>query len=108
MLALRHFDGRRYDLYAGVVMNDHVHALLQLLENRRLQDLVHSWKSFTAHNFRGDCGRKIPIWQEEYFDRIIRDEQDFLEKAQYILNNPLKRWPWIEEYPWVWVKQELP
>ena len=108
MSALRHFDGRRYHLYAGVVMNDHVHAMLQLLENRRLQDLVHSWKSFTAHTFRRDYGRKIPFWQEEYFDRIIRDEQEFREKAQYILNNPLKRWPWIEDYPWVWVKQELP
>jgi putative transposase len=105
MTALRYFDGRRYELYAGVVMNDHVHALVKPLEDYRLQKLVHSWKSFTAHELRRDSGKKL--WQEEYFDRIVRDEQEFLNKARYILNNPLSRWPEMEEYPWVWVKQEL-
>jgi len=105
MAALRHFDGRRYELYAGVVMDDHVHALVKPLEDYRLQKLVHSWKSFTAHELRRDSSNKL--WQEEYFDRIVRDEKEFLDKAQYILNNPLNRWPEMEEYPWVWVKQDL-
>lgn len=39
--------------------------------------------------------------QDEYFDRIVRDEAELLEKAQYIINNPFKVWPEIEEYPWV-------
>jgi hypothetical protein len=30
----------------------------------------------------------------------MRDDAEFLEKAQYILNNPRKRWPEVEEYPW--------
>ena len=105
MAALRYFDGRRYELYACVVMNDHVHALVKPLEDYRLQKLVHSWKSFTAHELRSDSSKKL--WQEEYFDRIVRDEKEFLNKAQYILNNPLSRWPEIEEYPWVWVKQDI-
>jgi hypothetical protein len=49
----------------------------------------------------------VSIWQEEYFDRIVRDEKEFLDKVQYILNNPLKRWPEMEGYPWVWVKKDL-
>jgi len=106
MSALRHFDGSRYELYACVVMDDHVHVLIKPLESYRLQQLIHSWKSFTAHKFRQDYGRKAPIWQEEYFDRIVRDEKEFLDKTQYILNNPLKRWPEMEEYSWVWVKQD--
>ena len=105
MSALRHFDGSRYELYAYVVMDDHVHALVEPLEDYRLQKLVHSWKSFTAHNLRRDSSRRV--WQEEYFDRIVRDEKEFLDKAQYILNNPLKRWPEMEGYPWVWVKPDL-
>lgn len=105
--ALNHFDGLRYELSACVVMDDHVHALVKPLGDYRLEKLVHSWKSFTAHKFGRDYGRKVPIWQEEYFDRIIRDENEFLEKVQYIINNPLKRWPELEEYPWVWIKQDL-
>ena len=27
--------------------------------------------------------------------------RNFLEKAQYIINNPFKVWPEVEEYPWV-------
>jgi len=48
MLALQHFDGERYELYACVVMDDYVHALVKPLEDYRLQKLVHSWKSFTC------------------------------------------------------------
>jgi len=107
MSALQHFDDNKYELYASVVMDNHVHALLRPLDKYRLQDIIHSWKSFTAHKFQKECSREVPIWQEDYFDRIVRDEKEFLDKAQYILNNPLKRWPEVENYPWVWVKQNL-
>jgi putative transposase len=105
MSTLRHFEGLRYELYAFVIMQDHVHVLIKPFKKYRVQDLIHSWKSFTAHKFRRDYGRRVPIWQEEYFDRIVRDEKEFLDKTQYILNNPLKRWPEVEDYPWVWVKE---
>ncbi len=31
------------------------------------------------------------IWQTSYYDHIIRDEEDYLIKAQYIDDNPAKR-----------------
>ncbi len=105
MSALRHFNGLRYELCACVVMPDHVHVLVKPLENHELHNLVHSWKSFTAHKFCRDGQRRAPIWQEEYFDRIVRDEKEYLDKAQYILNNPLKIWPEEEDYPWVWIRE---
>src|SRR4030042_3542865 len=61
MSALKYFDGHRYELYACVVMPDHVHALVKPLGKYRLQDLVHSWKSFTAHKFSQDYFRKATI-----------------------------------------------
>jgi REP element-mobilizing transposase RayT len=42
--ALKHFDGKRYTLAAFVVMNDHIHVLMHLLEPSRLENVVHSWK----------------------------------------------------------------
>jgi putative transposase len=107
MAALKHFEGSRYEFYACVVMHDHVHALVKPLENHSLQKLVHSWKSFTAHRFRCDFGRNSPIWQDEYLDRIVRDEEEFLDKVQYVLNNPVKTWPELEDYPWAWIKEDL-
>ncbi len=104
---LRHFDGQRYDLLAYAVMPDHVHILVKPLDKHPLSNLVHSWKSYTAYQVQKKHGRYGKIWQEDYFDRIIRNENEFLEKAQYILNNPLKISPQIEEYPWVWVKTDI-
>ena len=104
---LRHFDGNRFELLAYVVMPDHVHVLVRPFEGYLLHELVHSWKSHTANRLQRIGGRKGRIWQEDYFDRIMRDEPEFIEKAQYIINNPLKIELQTEEYPWVWVKSAL-
>jgi len=37
----------------------------------------------------------------------MRDEPEFLEKAQDNLDNPLTLEPPIDEYPWVWVKPKF-
>ncbi len=34
------------------------------------------------------------IWQTSFYDHIIRDEEDYLTKCQYIENNPAK---WLED-----------
>jgi putative transposase len=101
--ALHYFDEQRYGLFAFVVMNDHTRVLVAPAPNHQLQDIVHSWKSFTAHTLRQN-GRCVSVWQDEYFDRIVRDELELAEKARYILANPWKRWPACDEYPWVWAK----
>ena len=102
--AFEYFDGKRYNLAAYVIMSNHVHVLVEPLEDRTLQSIMHSWKSFTANSLQRKFGREGCIWLDEFFDRIVRDEEEFLEKAQYILNNPLKAWPEIEDYEWVMVK----
>lgn len=102
--ALKHFDGTRYELVGYVVMNDHVHVLVWPGDEYPLQDIVHSWKSYTAHELQRECGRKGKLWQDESFDRIVRNEQELYEKMQYVLNNPRKRWPDASEYRWAWCK----
>jgi type I restriction enzyme R subunit len=47
--ALRHFDGERYRLDEYVVAPNHVHALVSPLGEHQLSGILHSWKSFTAH-----------------------------------------------------------
>lgn len=99
--AIQQFDGQRYGLVAFVVMDDHVHVLVKPRPEYRLQDIVHSWKSFTANRLQRTQDRWGCIWQAEYFDRIVRNKNEFNEKVQYILNNPFKRWPEIQEYQWL-------
>jgi REP element-mobilizing transposase RayT len=100
--SLRYFDGARYQLHGFVVMNDHVHVMVEPLNGWPLETLVHSWKSFTAHRLQRLHGRKGAVWQDESFDRVIRDDQEYCQKRDYILANPFKRWPDLDRYPWVW------
>ncbi len=103
---LRHRDGERYRVHAYVVMNDHVHVLVEPFAGQILEKVVHSWKSFTAHRLQRQYGRQGRIWQEEYFDRVVRDAKEFDEKLRYIVNNPWRRWPGLVEYSWVWPQPE--
>ncbi len=103
--ALKHFDGTRYEHMAFVVMNDHVHVMLGTREPYRLEDVIHSWKSFTANRMQREHGRAGSVWEDEYFDRLIRDGNEFTQKVDYILGNPWKRWPEIQAYEWLWPQQ---
>lgn len=92
--ALRFFDGKRYELHAWCVMPNHVHVLVHFQRGSDLPRILHSWKSFTAHEI--DRGH---IWEREYFDRCVRTLREYGETADYIRRNPaaagLQDWRWI-------------
>jgi REP element-mobilizing transposase RayT len=99
--AIKHFVGLRYNLAAYVVMDDHVHVLVAPSEKLSLQEIIHSWKSFTTNQLQKNFRRIGAIWQREYFDRIVRNERELMEKVNYILTNPARRWPELLDYEWV-------
>lgn len=86
--ALRHFDGNRYALGRYVIMPNHVHVLVTPLGEHALPDILHSWKSYTANSINRQLGRQGRLWQEESFDRIVRDDQRLLSFDCYIAANP--------------------
>src|SRR5213596_144521 len=88
--ALRHFDRDRYLLDAFVVMPNHVHVLVQLAKGQALADILHSWKSFSAKAINELLGRKGQLWQDESYDRIVRDWNELVGYRDYILHNPEK------------------
>jgi len=75
---LTKFHRERYLLFAWVVMNDHVHALVKPLPGFELAQIVHSWKSYTANRLQRLFGRKGSVWQKDYFDRIIVSWKEFM------------------------------
>jgi len=87
---LRHFDGIRYALGAFAVMPNHVHALVQPLATHSLTKIVHGWKSYTANQLQRSAGIKGPVWQEESFDRVVRDENELRRFHDYVLANPAR------------------
>ena len=85
-----HFDGEKYRLFAWVVMPNHVHLLASALPEHSLSEIMHSFKSYTAHEANKMLRRTGQFWIEDYFDRYIRDEKHFVSTVRYIENNPVK------------------
>ncbi len=108
----------RFTLYAACVMPDHMHLLIEPAVKEQdtagaaiffsLTEILHSLKSFTAHEINKLRGKTGPVWEKESFDRLIRSEQDLHEKFQYITRNPWKSGVVgaNEDYPWVWFPGE--
>jgi REP element-mobilizing transposase RayT len=86
--AFFHFDGVRYDLDAFVIMPNHVHILFRIADDQRLEDVLHSWKSYTANLINRLNQTRGTLWQAEYWDRLIRDEKHLRACREYIARNP--------------------
>lgn len=99
--ALTHFDGDRYHLYSWCVMPNHVHVVFRTLQRNKLEEILHSWKSYTSNRINDQLGRTGEVWQREYYDRLVRDKGEFGNVIRYVLNNPakagLKNWKWVGE-----------
>ena len=92
-----------FRLSAAVVMNDHVHAVVTPNRGHQLTAIQHSWKSFSAFRLQRESGRRGKIWQDEAYDRIVRDDPALNRFVAYIRLNPSRRWPEIRSYPWLWL-----
>src|SRR5256886_5116906 len=88
--ALQFFDGQRYHLDAFVVMPNHVHVLVQPLPGHPLNEIVRSWKSYTARQINKALDRSGTLWMQESFDRVVRDWDSLVRCRAYVARNPEK------------------
>ena len=88
--AIRHRDGAgSYELHAFVVMANHVHLLITPRVD--VATVVGSLKRFTAragNRIMGLTGK--PFWQDESYDRVVRDGAEFERIRRYIEWNPVQ------------------
>jgi REP element-mobilizing transposase RayT len=90
-----------YELYAYVVLGNHVHILIH--PRIDVSRLLKSLKGATARGANRLLRRTgEPFWQKESYDHWVRDEAEFRRIRAYIENNPVKiglvKIP--EKYPW--------
>jgi len=88
--AMGHFDGKRYRLFAWCIMPNHVHVVVKPFPSYPLSQVLHSWKSYSAKKANRILRAKGAFWQREYYDRLIRDEDEFHQVVQYVLVNPIR------------------
>lgn len=105
---------RKYGLAIAVVMPDHVHLLLRPLKKDEngffaLVEFMKPLKGVSANRVNRLLGRSGSVWQDESFDRIVRDEREWLEKYRYVRNNAVKAGlaDKPEDYPWLLERDDL-
>lgn len=63
--ALLYFDGQRYRLIAWCIMPNHVPVLIETFSDHRLDQIVHSWKSFTSQKANKILAKRGPFWARD-------------------------------------------
>jgi putative transposase len=91
----------KFALFAYVVMPDHVHLLLWTLESQ-LPKLMRDWKSASGFAIAKARTKHGAIWQERYFDFILRRARDFGNKLEYIHANPVEATLVARPEDWAW------
>ena len=112
---IMHHNNSKYHLDAAVVMPDHFHLILKPLPKGSagdfsLSEIFQSIKSYSAKKIlaKPDASdyrtRKRVVWQDENYDHLIRNEQDYREKLHYLLNNPIEAGlvQRSEDYRWLY------
>lgn len=79
----------RIELLAAVMMPDHLHFVARLACGN-LSDLMHSLKSYTANKIKAELNLKDNVWQPQYYDHAIRDDEGLKETIIYSLHNPVR------------------
>ena len=71
-----------------IIMPNHIHLILTIDTRRR--PMVAPTISTIIKQFKGAVSKEIgtSIWQKGYYDHIIRDDDDYSTKSQYINTNP--------------------
>ncbi|MBC5722696.1 transposase [Flintibacter sp. NSJ-23] len=90
----------RLDKY--VIMPNHIHVLLRITQETAeasprptLMQAMAAWKSLSTRRWNrmtGNAGEKL--WQQGYYEHIIRDDNDFMAHWTYIDQNPAR---WSED-----------
>lgn len=114
--AIHYRDQKHYDLYAYCIMPNHVHMTFRQLkrnedykQNLAVTGMLKNLKWFTALKSNQVLKRSGAFWQEESFDRVIRDQKELEATLKYVLNNPAKaglvdRW---QNWPYSYCKWNL-
>lgn len=76
------------DLDAWVILPDHTHLILSN-DDLSISKIIHRFKTKYSRHFR-DRFRPGRVWQNRFWDHVIRDENDLRRHLDYIHFNPVK------------------
>ncbi|MBN2257916.1 MAG: transposase [Anaerolineaceae bacterium] len=94
-----------FELLAYTIMPDHIHLLIQTPEDTpTYSPVIHSIKRNFSFEYKKlhRITRSISIWQDRFYDHVIRDDNDFNNHLDYIHYNPVNHRFVQDPLDWKW------
>lgn len=85
---LFHFQDVRYLVSCYVIMPNHCHLVIRPFDGQKLESILRAMKGVVARHINAAHGGAGALWQEESYDRMIRDEEHLWRVVQYVGRNP--------------------
>jgi len=101
--SLKFHHRERYDLSLFVVMDDHVHVLLQTRPSIDLSAVLKSWKGTTANAIDKMRGCRGTLWEKDSYTELLGNQAAIESRREYIYQNPARRWG-REPYEYQWLE----
>ena len=89
-----------------VIMPEHVHFFCKAeLDAKALPTSMQRWKEWSSKRMARELNLSGRIWQEEFFDHVLRSSESYSQKWDYVKENPVRaglvkssdEWPWQGE-----------
>ncbi len=85
------FDRYGWAIGSYVVMPDHVHFFCKPTPDAgKLSELMQHWKEWTSKRIKQELNIEGSVWQEEFFDHLLRSHESYSEKWNYVEQNPVR------------------
>ena len=95
-------------------MPDHVHLIYSPLKRTdgwdyTLPEIMKAIKGRSARQINLGLKRTGPVWQEEFFDHVLRSNDSLMDRVEYVCLNPVRAGlvKTESEYRWLW-KGQIP
>jgi len=99
---LRAAADEEFEVIAYCFMPDHLHLLVEAkTDASNALRFISRAKQFSGYHYKRTFGRLL--WQRYGFERVLRNDEQTLEVARYILENPLRKGMVVRvaDYPFV-------
>ena len=74
-----------------MVMPDHVHFFCKPTHDAiQLSKFMQQWKQWTSKRIKSELQLDDSVWQEEFFDHLLRSHESYSEKWNYVEQNPVR------------------
>ena len=105
---LHYWDNKRLELYSYTIMSNHVHAVFRLYDKYELakpfylEQIMHSIKLYSASQCNKLLGLEGKFWQDESYDRFVRNNEELKRIIRYVVYNSVKAGLCEKPSDWKW------